>query len=67
MHTMLYLELMTNKDLLCSTWDSSQYYVVAWIEGETGGEWIHVYIELSLFAAHLKLSHSCLLIGYILI
>ena len=67
MHTMLYLKLITNKDLLYSTWDSSQYYAVAWIEWETGREWIHVYTELSLFAAHLKLSHSCLLIGYILI
>ena len=33
-----------------------------WEEGvvrEFGGEWIHVYIWLSPFAIHLKLSHHC--------
>ena len=27
--------------------------------GELGGEWIHVYVWLSLFAGHLKLSQHC--------
>ena len=67
MYTLLYLKLITNKDLLYSTWISFQYYVVAWMEGEIGGEWIHVYVQLSLFAPYLKLSQNCLLIGYILI
>ena len=31
---------------------------------EFRGEWIHVYIWLSPFAVHLKLSQHCLLIGY---
>ena len=35
-------------------------YVTAWIEGEFGEEWMHVYAWLSPFALHLKLSH-CLL------
>ena len=28
----------------------------AWMGGEFGGEWIHVYVWLSPFAVHLKLS-----------
>ena len=38
--------------------------VVAWVGGEFGGEWIHVYVWLSPFAFHLKPSQHCLLIGY---
>ena len=29
-----------------------------------GGEWIHVYVWLSPFAVHLRLSQHCLLISY---
>ena len=59
LYTVLYLRWITNKDLLFSTWNSAQCYVAAWMEGEFGGEWIHVYIWLSPFAVHLKLSHHC--------
>ena len=38
--------------------------VAAWVGGEFGGEWIHVYVWLSPFAFHLKPSQHCLLIGY---
>jgi len=39
--------------------------VAAWMGGEFGGEWIHVYVWLSPFAVHLKLSqHSQLAILY---
>ena len=31
-------------------------YEAAWVGGEFGGEWIHVYVWLSPFAVHLKLS-----------
>ena len=31
------------------------------MEGEFGEEWIHVYVWLSPFAVHLKLSQHCLL------
>ena len=31
---------------------------------ELAGEWIHVYVSLSPFTLHLKLSQHCLLIGY---
>ena len=46
-YTLLYLKWMTNKDLLYSTGSSAQCYVAAWMEGEFGGEWIHVYVWLS--------------------
>ena len=41
--------------LLYSTGNSAQYHVAAWIGEEFGGEWIHVYVQLSFFAVHLKL------------
>ena len=47
MYTQLYLKQITNKDLLYSTGNSAQCYVAAYIEGEFGGEWIHVYVWLS--------------------
>ena len=50
---------ITNKDLLCSTWNSAQYYVAAQMGGKSGGEWIRVYVWLSPFALHLKLSQLC--------
>ena len=60
-HTLLYLKWITNKDLLYSTGNSAQCYLAAWMGGEFGGDWIHVYVWLSTFAAHLKLSLHCLL------
>ena len=63
-YTLLHLKWITKKDLLYSTWDSAQCYVAAWTGGEFGEEWIHVYVWLSPFASHLKLSQHCLLIGY---
>ena len=56
-YTLLYLKWITNKDLLCSTENSAQCYVAAWMGREFGGEWKHVYIWLSPFAVYLKLSH----------
>ena len=59
MYTLIHLKQVTNKVLLCSTGDSVQCYVVVWMGGEFGGEWIHVYVWLSPFAVHLKLSQQC--------
>ena len=56
---LLYLKWIINKDVLCSTRNSVQWYVVAWMGGETGGEWIHVNVWLSPFAVHLRLSQHC--------
>ena len=46
-------------------WNSVQCYVAAWMGGEFGGEQIHIYVWLSPFTVHLRLSQHCLLIGYI--
>ena len=64
MWPLLYLKWVTNKDLLYSTGDSAQCYVSAWMGVGFGGEWIYVYVWLSPFTVHLKLSHHCLLMGY---
>ena len=56
-YTLLQLKCTTNKDLLYSTWNSAQCYVPAWMGGGFGGDWISVYVWLSPFPVHLKLSH----------
>ena len=59
MYTLLYLKSITKKDLLYSTWNSAQCYVAGWMVGEFGKEGIHVYVWLSPFDVHLKLSQHC--------
>ena len=59
LYTLLYLKWITNKVLLYSTWNSAQYYVAARMGGEFEREWIHVYVWLSPFAIHLKISQHC--------
>ena len=59
MYALLYLKWITNKDLLYTTGDSAQRYVGAQMGGESGGEWMHVYVWLSPFTIHLKLSQNC--------
>ena len=56
LYTLLCLKWIVNKDLLDSTWNSAQCYVVAWMGGEFTEEWVYVYVWLSPFAVHLKLS-----------
>ena len=56
MHTLLYSKWITNKGLLYSTWNSTQCYVPVWIERVFGWEWMHIYVWLSPFLVHLKLS-----------
>ena len=58
-YTPLYLKWITNKVLLYRTGNSAQGYVAAWMGGEFGGEWIHVYIPLSHSAVVEKLSQHC--------
>ena len=50
MYTLLYLKQITNKELMYSTGNSAQCYVAAWMGGELGGEWMHVYMWLSPFS-----------------
>ena len=38
MYTLLYLQWITNKDLLYSTWNSAQCYVAAWMGSKFGAE-----------------------------
>ena len=59
MYTRLYLKWITNKFLLYSTSKSAQCYVGAWMGGVFGEERIHVYVWLSPFTLHLKLSQNC--------
>ena len=47
------------------TWSSVQCYAAAWMGGEFGGEWIHVYVWPRPFTVRVKSSQHCLLIGYI--
>ena len=47
-----------------STGNSAQCYVAAWKGEESEGEWIPVYVWLSPFTVHLKLSQCYLLISY---
>ena len=47
-YILLYLTWITNKDLLYSTGNSVQCHVGAWMRGEFGGEWAHVYVWLVL-------------------
>ena len=58
MHTAMF-KMDTDKELLYSTWNSVPCCVVARMGGEFWGEWIHLYVWLSPFAVHLKLSQYC--------
>ena len=49
--------------LLCSARNNAPCYAAAWVAEESGGEWIHVYVWLGPFAAHLKLSQHLLAIS----
>ena len=58
-YTAIYSEWITNKNLLYSTWNSTQCYVPAWIAGWVGKECIYVYVRLSPFTIHLKPPRHC--------
>ena len=59
MYTLLSLKWITNRDPLCSTGNSAQCCVAAWMGGESGGEWIHVYVWLSPFDVRLRPPQHC--------
>ena len=44
MDTLLCLTWRTSKDLPDSSGTSAPCHVAAWMGGEFGGEWIHVYV-----------------------
>ena len=43
-YTLLYLKWIPNKDRLYSTGNSAHCYGAAWMGGDFGREWIHVYV-----------------------
>ena len=60
MYTLLYSKWVTNKDLLYSTWNSAQCYMPAWMGGGAVGRMdTCMYVWLSPFTVHLKLSQHC--------
>ena len=52
-HT-LYLKWITNRDIVYSTGNSAQCYVVAWKGEEFQEEWILIYVWLSHFPVYLN-------------
>ena len=58
-YTLLYLKRTISEDLVCSTWDSAQGHVTAWMGGGIEEEWIPVYEWLSPFALRPKLPQHC--------
>ena len=50
MYTLIYLKWITNKHLWYSIGNSAQCYGAAWMGGESGGEWVQVYVWVSPFA-----------------
>ena len=48
------MDVVTNKDLPYSPWNSAHCYVAAWMGEEFRGEWIHVYVWLSPLDTHLQ-------------
>ena len=63
-YTLLYLKWITDKDPLYTIWNSAQCCMAAWIGGEFGAEWIHVYVWLSPFVIISPEIITTLLIGY---
>ena len=43
-YTLLYIKQITNKDLLYSTGNSTQYSVMAYMGKDSKKEWIYVYV-----------------------
>ena len=56
LYTVLYLKWIANKDLLCSTGNSTQCHMAAWIGGELGE---NAYIYSMAAAAAAKSLQSC--------
>ena len=44
MYTLLYIKQITNKDLLYSTGNSTQYSVMTYMGKESKKEWTYVYV-----------------------
>ena len=58
-YTLLYLKWITNKGLLFGIGNPAQCYVAAGMGGQSGGERIHGYVQLSCFSVYPKPSQHC--------
>ena len=58
--TLIYSKWITNKDLLYSTWNSTQCHMPAWMVEGFRGEWIHVYVCLSPCVCVFSVVSDCL-------
>ena len=56
MYTLLYIKQITNKDLLYSTGNYTQYFAITYMGKESEKEPIYLSIYLNHFALHLKLT-----------
>ena len=56
MYTLLYIKYITNKNLLYSTGNSTQYSIMTYMGKEPKKEWMHVYVLLIYFAIQQKLT-----------
>ena len=56
MYTLLYFKWIT---YCIAQGTLFSVFSATWMEGEFGGEWIHVYVWLSPFTVHLQLSQYC--------
>ena len=59
-HTAVF-KMVNQQGLLYSTGNSTEWYMAACMGGEFVEEWIHthIYVWLSFFAIHLKISQYC--------
>ena len=50
--TVVLFKMDNQQGPMYNTWNSVQCYMSAWMGGEFGGEWIHVYVWLRPFTIH---------------
>ena len=58
-YTLLYLQWITHKDLLNSTWNSAQCDVAAGMGGASAEKWIHVYVWLLPLLSRFSRARLC--------
>ena len=55
-HTLLYIKLITNQDLVYSTGNYIQYLVITYNGKESENDYIYIHIYVNHFAVHMKLT-----------
>lgn len=53
-HIVIFFKMDSQLGPTVQTGNSARCYVEAWMGGQFGGEWAHIYVWLSLFAVLLK-------------